>query len=268
MLKKILIPLMGLTLTQIHAQDDTDNAKMAKALANPVSTLISVPFQFNYDRGYFDQGSKSTQTTLNIQPVVPFSLNENWNLVSRTIMPISRIDDVPPSSGINGGIGDIVQSIFLSPKLPTKSHWIWGAGPVFLIPSNSDISARKWGAGIAAVVLRQDKALTYGIHANHIESFAGSNALTDKISQTLLQPFFTYTTPKGISYSIGSETTYNHEASKDNWTVPVLLTASKVDTIGTQRISYGCVLKYYATSPQSGPQGFGLRAFVTFMFPQ
>jgi len=81
---------------------------------------------------------------LNIQPIVPISIGEEWNLLSRTIVPIIRTDNYPSGSGIDGGIGDIVQSALFSPKAPTVSGWIWGSGPIFLIPSGSDISKKKW----------------------------------------------------------------------------------------------------------------------------
>ena len=95
-----------------------DKEALAKKLNNPVAALISAPMQFNYDEniGLDDKGSRST---INIQPVIPFSLNENWNVISRTILPVIDQKDIYPSAGSQSGIGDIVQSVFFSPKAPT-----------------------------------------------------------------------------------------------------------------------------------------------------
>ncbi|SFV57398.1 Possible neuromedin U precursor [hydrothermal vent metagenome] len=252
------------------AETASTEEEMAKKLANPIAALISLPMQFNYDRGFAGtSGNDSNKWTLNIQPVVPISISDDWNLISRTIVPIVRTDNMPLGSGINGGIGDIVQSAFFSPKSPTESGWIWGAGPVFLLPSGSDISAEKWGVGPTAVALKQDGPLTYGILANHIWSTGGSNKVVGRISNTFVQPFFTYTTPGAMSATLMTETTYNWEASDGNaWTVPLFLVVTQVGKIGEQLISYGAGVKYYAKSPDGGPQGWGARFVFTMMFPK
>jgi len=240
--------------------------ELAKKLANPIAALISVPMQFNYDRGFSGtSGNHSNQWTLNVQPVIPISINENWNLISRTIVPIVRTDNHPLGTGIDGGIGDIVQSAFFSPKSPTESGWIWGAGPVFLIPSGSDVSGDTWGAGPTAVALKQDGPLTYGLLANHIWSTGGEL----EISNTFVQPFFTYTTPGAMSTTLMTETTYNWKASRGNeWTVPLYLMVTQVGKVGNQLVSYGAGVKYYAKSPDNGPKGWGLRLVFTLMFPK
>ena len=244
--------------------------EMAKKLANPIAALISLPMQFNYDRGFAGtSGNDSNKWTLNVQPVVPFSIGEDWNLISRTIVPIIRTDNLPLGSGIDGGVGDIVQSLFFSPKAPTESGWTWGAGPVFLISSGSDMSAEKWGAGPTAVALKQDGSLTYGMLANHLWSTGGSDKVVKRINQSFVQPFVTYTTPSALSATLTTETTYNWEASGGNaWTVPIYLMITQVGKIGDQLISYGGGVKYYADSPDNGPKGWGVRFVFTMMFPK
>ncbi len=243
-----------------------DAEALAKQLANPIAALISVPMQFNYERGFFHtSGNESSKWTLNVQPVIPFSLNNDWNLISRTIVPLIRTDNLPLNNGIDGGVGDIVQSVFFSPKAATESGWVWGAGPVFLVPTGSDVSADTWGVGPTAVALKQSGPLTYGLLVNHLWSTGGDA----DISQSFMQPFFTYTTPSSVSTTFMTETTYNWKATAGNeWTVPIYLMVTKVGKIGKQMVSYGGGVKYYADSPDGGPQGWGLRLVFTLLFPK
>ena len=258
--------LSGFSSSLLIAKDNTTkiNSKedIAKQLANPIAALISLPLQLNYDKGF---GEDSHKWTLNVQPVVPISISDDLNLISRTIVPIVRTDNLPLGSGTNTGVGDIVQSIFISPKTPTQSGWIWGAGPVFLIPSGSDMSADTWGVGPTAVALKQDGPFTYGMLANHIWSTGGDF----DISNTFVEPFLTYTNASAMSVTLTTETSYNWEASKGNeWTIPLFLIITQVGKIGDQLISYGAGVKYYAQSPNGGPDGWGARFVFSMMFPK
>jgi hypothetical protein len=117
---------------------------LAKKLSNPIASLISVPFQFNYDEGFGpNDGQKAV---LNIQPVIPISLSEDWNMISRTILPVIWQNDIAGPSGEQSGLGDITQSLFFSPKHPGPSGIVWGVGPVFLIPTATDdlLGGGKW----------------------------------------------------------------------------------------------------------------------------
>ena len=117
----------------LAADEYESTADLALQLSNPVAALVSVPLQLNYDQknGPADAGDR---WLLNVQPVVPVDLNQDWNLISRTILPIVRQNDVFPDAGTQTGIGDVVQSVFFSPKAPTAAGWIWGVGPVLLLP--------------------------------------------------------------------------------------------------------------------------------------
>jgi len=240
--------------------------ELAKKLANPVAALISVPFQLNYDQdiGPAEDGDR---WTLNIQPVVPIELNQNWNIISRSILPVVSQDDIFPGAGSQTGIGDIVQSVFLSPKAPTAGGWIWGAGPVFLLPTGSDdlLTADKWGAGPTAVVLKQQGPRTYGMLANHIWSFAGEDRRPD-VNATFLQPFVSYTTPTAWTFTLNSESTYDWKS--EEWSVPINGFISKVMKIDSQLVSVGGGVRYWADSPDSGPNGFGFRLVVMLLFPK
>lgn len=249
-----------------RGQEASSKEELAKKLANPVAALISVPLQLNYDGdiGAADQGER---WTLNIQPVIPISLNDDWNLISRTIVPVVAQQDIFPGAGSQSGIGDIVQSAFFSPKAPTESGWIWGVGPVFLIPTGSDdlLTADQWALGPTAVALKQEGPWTYGGLANHLWKVGGEDDRPD-LNATLLQPFVTYTTPKAVSMTLQTESTYDWES--EQWTVPLVGVVSKVFSFGDQLVSLGAGVKYYAESTAGGPEGLGGRLIVTFLFPK
>ncbi len=259
------IALIALLAAGTAAAAD-DAAALAKKLSNPVAALISVPLQLNYDHdiGPADDGDK---WTLNIQPVVPIELNKDWNVISRTILPVVYQDDIAPGAGSQFGIGDVVQTLFFSPKAPTSSGWIWGAGPVFLLPTGSDdlLTADQWGAGPTALVLKQEKGWTYGALANHIWSFAGDDDRGD-VNATFLQPFVSYTTPTAWTYTLNTETTYDWE--NEQWSVPVNGLVTKITKVGNQLVSVGGGLRYWADSPPGGPEGVGVRLVFTFLFPR
>ena len=253
------------TVTATRGAAALSDEELAKKLANPVAALISVPFQLNYDN---DIGAArgGDRWQLNLQPVLPVDLNAEWNLISRTILPVVWQDEINPGAGSQSGIGDIVQSVFFSPKAPTASGWIWGAGPVFLLPTGSDdlLSAKKWGAGPTGVALKQDGPWTYGLLANHIWSFAGSGR--QDVSATFMQPFVSYTTPTAWSFTLNTESTYDWE--REQWAVPINAIVSKVTKVGDQLVSVGGGVRYWADGPEGGLHGWGFRLVVTLLFPK
>lgn len=243
-----------------------DTEALAKQLANPIASLSSVPLQLNYDDGIgpFDDGDKFT---LNVQPVIPVSISEYWNMISRTIIPIASQQDIFPGAGSQFGPGDTVQSLFFSPKDPTAGGWTWGVGPALLIPTATDdlLGSEKWGAGPTAVALRQTKSgWTYGALANHLWSFAGEDKRAD-INTTYLQPFVAKSLGKGRTVSVALESTYDWEG--EQWTVPINAGYSKVSRIGKQLVSYQGGVRYYIEAPDSGAE-WGLRFTFTLLFPK
>lgn len=144
------------------------NEALATRLSNPIADLISLPFQLNYDEGYGPNGD-GNRTNLNVQTVIPFSLNDDWNVISRTIVPLVYQDDVVPGDS-EFGVGNVIQSFFFSPKQPTQGGWVWGAGPVLQIPlsSNDPFGADDWAAGPTAVALKQTGPWTFGALTNHL----------------------------------------------------------------------------------------------------
>jgi len=243
------------------AQDS--QAELAKKLSNPVASLISVPIQNNWDFGIGP--ADAMKYTANIQPVIPVSISENWNVIIRTILPVIYAES-PTGGSSTSGLGDTTQSFFFSPKNPTKSGWIWGAGPVFYWPTSTDdvLGPGKVGAGPTAVLLKQEHGWTYGILANHIWSFAGQGDTQD-INSTFLQPFVAFTTKTYTTLTLNTESTYDWE--NDEWTVPLNLMVAQLVKIGKMPIQFQVGGRYYADKPTGGPD-WGLRFAVTFLFPK
>lgn len=239
-------------------------AELAKQLANPIAALISVPIQNNFDWGAGPNGD-GFQYKVNIQPVIPITLSEDWNVISRTILPVVYQENLIGTSS-QSGLSDTLQSLFFSPKAPTKAGWIWGAGPVFLLPTATDdlLGAEKWGAGPTAVVLKQEKGWTYGMLANHIWSLAGENGRQD-VNATFLQPFLAFTTKKQTTFTLNTETTYDWENTQ--WTVPINLMVAQLVKLGKQPVQFQVGGRYYAEHADNGPE-WGLRFSVIFLFPK
>jgi hypothetical protein len=261
-----LLSLALLSSVSVIAHADADS-ELAKKTLNPVAALISLPIQVNYDEnmGYRDRGER---VTVNVQPVIPITINDEWNLISRTIVPIIDQKDLAPNGALDeSGVGDVVQSFFFSPKAPTADGWIWGAGPVVLVPTASDkiLGSEKWGAGPTGVLLKQANGWTYGALANHIWSFAGEDH-RDDISATFIQPFLSYTTPSFTTFGINTESTYNWK--NETWAVPINLTATQMLRVGGQILTVTGGVRYWAESPDGGPEGWGYRMAVTFLFPK
>lgn len=241
-------------------------AELARKLANPVAALISVPLQYNYDAfgGANDGASKSV---LNIQPVVPLSIGEDWNLIIRTILPIVDQQDFPLAEMNKSGLGDVVQSFFFSPKAPVGG-WILAAGPVGLYPTATEkvLGGEQWGAGPTALALKQSGPLTVGALVNHIWSVGGEDDRAD-ISVTLLQPFVSYIVQKTkTTFGLSTESTYDWEG--EAWAIPVNMTVAQMFKIGPQIMQFTLGARYWAESPDGGPEGWGARSQLTFLFPQ
>jgi hypothetical protein len=242
-------------------------AELAKKLSNPVANLISVPVQYNYDEfGDFNHGA--SVSSLNIQPIIPFVLNEDWNLITRTIVPFFDKQDFPVSALNESGLGDIFASQFFSPSQPTSRGWIWGAGPIELLPAATEdaLGTGKWGLGPTGVALKQTGPWTFGMLANHVWSVAGDDHRAD-ISTTSLQPFIAYTTKKThTTFGIVSESTYDWK--NEQWSVPLIPQVAQIFKIGPQIMQLAVGAKYWAEAPAGGPEGWGYRVQLTFLFPK
>jgi len=239
-------------------------AELAKKLSNPIASLISLPLQNNFDWGG-GPNDDGFRYTLAVQPVIPFSLNEDWNVISRTILPYVYQENIIGTSS-QSGLADTVQSLFFSPVNPTKGGWIWGAGPVLQIPTATDdlLGEEKWGAGPTGVILKQQGPWSFGVLANHIWSFAGEDGRAD-VNRTFLQPFVSYTTKTFTTFGANTESSYDWEGSQ--WSVPINASVQQLLKIGKQPVAFQLGGRYYVEGPSGGPE-WGLRFQVTLLFPK
>ena len=236
---------------------------LAKQLSNPVASLVSVPFQLNWDEG-LGSDDEGRRFLLNFQPVLPFKLNEACNLIARVITPVLAQPVLVEGGEPRFGLSDIVLSFFLS---PSKGGLIWGAGPVIALPVTYDpvLGSGKYGLGPTVVVLKQSGPFTYGALVNHVWSIGGDAGRAD-VNQTFLQPFVAYG-KKGWTISVNSESTANWKAeSGEKWTVPINVSLSKVVKLGRRPMSIGAGPRFYVDAPSGGPS-WGFRLSLTLLFP-
>jgi hypothetical protein len=253
------IAVLATATCALHARE----ADLAQKLANPIADLISLPIQSNVDFGVGPGDGTIWRT--NIQPVIPFAINDDWNVISRTILPVIDQEGLAPAGDSldEFGLGDTSQSFFFSPK---ESSPIWGVGPVLLIPTATDslLGTEKWGMGPTAVVLKQDGPWTYGALANHLWDVAGDSN-RDSINATFLQPFLSYILPTHTTLTVNTETTYDW--SNNQWTVPINFQISQLFKIGDKPMQAFIGARYYAEKPANGPD-WGVRFGLTFLFPK
>ena len=261
-----LLLLCGAAQAEMSAED------LAKLAQNPVGNLVSVPFQNNTN---FNTGPLSgTQNILNIQPVIPFELNKDWNLITRTIMPVIWQPELLPGQGSSFGLGDIQLSTFLSPSSPGPGGLIWGAGAILQMPTNTDdtLGNKNWGLGPTAVVLKLEKGnpWVYGVLVNNVWSLS-SDKQGGRYNNFLMQPFLNYNFPEGLYLTSSPIITANWEADgNDNtWTVPLGGGFGRLIRLGRLPVNLQAQAYYNVVKPEDDPAAdWTLRLQVQFLFPK
>ena len=250
-------------LQEARAAEGGSNSDLAKAAQNPIANLISLPFQNNTD---FDWGpEEGTRNVLNIQPVWPFEMTDNWNVITRTIMPIVSQPGLVPGQSRETGLGDITFTAFFSP--PAAADLTWGVGPVVLLPTATDdrLGSDSWGLGPSVVLLITPGKWVVGSLFSQVWDVAGSG---DDISLFTWQPFINYNIKDGLYLTTAPIITANWEASSgDEWTIPLGGGIGKVFRIGKLPLNTSAQLYYNIDSP-TFVGDWQMRLQVQLMFPK
>ncbi len=266
-------------LTVVPAAAQKSAEELAKAAQNPVADMISLPFQNNTNFGYGPDDD--VQNILNIQPVWPFRISPEWNLITRTILPVVYQPDltlpvkvapgVVEDVNVDGafGLGDLNETLYFSPAKPGKL--IWGVGPTFSFPTATDnvLGTGKWSAGPAFVVLTMPGHWVLGALINNQWSFAGDSDRAD-VNAMLLQYFINYNFAKGWYVTSAPINTANWEASSDDrWTIPVGGGLGRIFHAGKQPMNAQVGAYYNVVKPDTVPVAdWQLRIQIQLLFPK
>jgi len=259
------IAMLG-ALLSAPAQAELSAEELAKIAQNPVGNMISVPFQNNTNLNYGPE--KGTQNILNIQPVIPISVNDDWMIITRTILPVISQPALSPTDHRSSGIGDLQLNGFLSPAKP--GTFIWGAGVIVQAPTNSNgLGNDNWGLGPSIVMLHLAKGdpWVYGVLVNNVWSLS-DNGRGGSYNNGLIQPFVNYNFPAGFYLLSSPIITVNWKADSDNrWTVPLGGGVGKIFHLGRLPVNTQLSAYYNVVKPDDGPN-WQVRLQVQFMFPK
>ncbi len=258
--------LVAAALVAGAAHAEMSATELAKLAQNPVGNLISVPFQNNTNLNFGPE--KGTQNILNIQPVIPIEVTDDWNVITRTILPVIWNPSLGPNDPSTTGIGDTTFTAFLSPAKP--GSWIWGAGPVLQLPTNSnaELGNKNWGLGPSAVVLHLEHGdpWVYGVLANNVWSLSSSKQ-GGSYSTGLIQPFVNYNFEGGLYLTSAPIATVDWNADGEKWTVPLGGGIGKIFHLGKLPVNTQLSAYYNVVHPDNGAN-WQIRAQVQFMFPK
>ena len=248
-----------------HGGDgDTNLQALVTAALNPVSMMVKVPFQNDFNFGVGP--NRVTQYTLDLEPIVPFALNGDWNLITRTIIPITSQPSAGRGQASVAGLGDVNPSIFLSPA--TRGHQFWGLGPTFTFPTGTSppLTSGQWSLGPSAVYLATPGRWMVGAVANQQWSVAGWR--DRNVNSTYIQPMVIYHLNQGWYLVSVPVITADWEADSGNrWTVPVGGGAGKIVKLGKQPLNLQLQAFYNVERPHDGPD-WQLRFQILFLFPK
>jgi hypothetical protein len=249
------------------SDDQEDASALAKKLQNPIGNLISVPFQSNTN---FSVGpNKGTQEILNIQPVIPFHIGDNWNIITRTILPLIWQPSYQPLASVAPfGTGPITFSSFLSPANPTNG-WLWGFGPVTQIPvaSSASLGSNVWGLGPTGVLVYMKGPWVTGVLVNNVWSLGGEGGPGGtKYNNFLMQPFVNFNMKGGWYVGTSPILTANWLTAGNNaWTIPLGMNVGRVIKLGKLPINLSGGAYANVVHPEFDST-WQLRTQITFIF--
>lgn len=268
----VLVLMLALTFSAFATNEDGNGvieegedatAELAKATQNPIADLISLPFQWNVN---FDTGpGNHTSSVLNIQPVIPFNLNDDWNLITRTIVPIVNQQPVAGFDRQEWELGNTQFTSWFSPR--DSEDWIWGIGPVFELPTHTNdvLASDNYSAGPTFVALKMDGPWVYGALWNQLWSFSGDDP---EVNKMLIQPFVNYNMDDGWYLVSSPIVTADWKAdSSDQWTIPVGGGVGKIFHIGKQPVNASTQIFYNVETPENGAE-WSARFQLQFLFPK
>jgi hypothetical protein len=268
-MKGSLIIFVAVALVATQARAELSAEELAKIAQNPVGNLISVPFQNNTNLNFGPE--KGTQNILNIQPVIPIEVSKDWNIITRTILPVVSLPALGPDIPSKNGVSDIVLTAFLSPANP--GQWIWGAGPVVQIPTNSspELGNKNWGLGPSFVVLHIEHGdpWVYGALVNNIWSLTNDKQ-GGAYNNGLIQPFVNYNFPEheGLYLTSSPLITVDWKAhGSQQWLVPIGGGIGKLFHLGKLPVNTN-VAAYYNVARPDFQANWQIRATVQLMFPK
>jgi len=253
----------GRSMAQTAEQVSDTDTELSKEIENPVTRRITLPLRYEAD--FLDGAYKATKHTFEIdQAVVPFRLNEEWALITRTKLPVESVPPKKLGESWAFGLSNGYTTFFLSPE--HGEGFYWGVGPVLSYPSagNSALGPMKWGSGASVAFLKEDQSpWVFGAVLNNIWSFGGPGGT----NQLFLNPFVNYHFADGWSLGSSPEITANWIASGGKWTVPVGGGFGKAFHLGGQAMKLDFDAYYNAIRPKAGNETWLLQAKLTFQFP-
>ena len=269
-----VLSINGAVRAQTSTPDPTMNvsgepqnaSELAKKLQNPIGDLINVPFQSNTN---FNVGPhQGTQEILNIQPVIPIHITPDWNVITRTILPLIWQPSLQPAQTVPFGTGPITFSAFLTPS-KLVDGWLWGIGPVVQVPtiSSATLGSNVWGGGPTAVVVKTTSHIVAGALINNVWSFGGTTGIgATRYSVMTFQPFFNYNLGQGWALGTSPVITANWYAKGEQWTVPVGAQVSKLFKLGGKLPVNLLLGAYYYPIRQSFGSTWTIRSQIAFIF--
>ncbi len=247
-----------------HAQQSPTPSLTAQQLAlsvhNPFEDFVKVPIQST--TGFQLSRSHKVGDAWNIQPLLPFSLSADWDLMARPSLTVTYA----PTPHEHSGLEDLQTSFFLTPH--QASRWIWGLGPIFQFPtaSSSELGTGRWSAGPTAALLYSEGPWFNGILAYQLMSFAG-NRDRGSVNFTYIEPEISYNFESGWYVQCDPSITYDWTAEATNaWTIPMGADIGKAFKMGSQDLSLQVGAYDLLKRPDVAPQWIA-RVSVTFLFP-